>query len=146
MQEYNEAEVARSGRKTRSSAGPLMAAGRNFADDDIDEYGDPSADDDEAEDLIDEDDDEVRDLIGCILRAVAHMHIHSGSFSWLCCCAIRASVDLLYAIHYSALGISPVISFSGVKKHSGKNQSRLEHSYIYFCVDGAPKTCWVCSG
>lgn len=66
MQEYNEAEVARSGRKTRSSAGPLMAAGRNFADDDIHEYGGPGADDDEAEDVIDEDDDEVCGLIGCI--------------------------------------------------------------------------------
>lgn len=66
MQEYNEAEVARSGRKTRSSAGPLMAAGRNFADDDIHEYGSPGADDDEAEDVIDEDDDEVCGLIGCI--------------------------------------------------------------------------------
>ena len=32
------------------------------------------------------------------------------------CCAIRVSVDVLYAIHECALGISPVTSFSGGKK------------------------------
>ena len=76
MQEYNEAEVARSGRKTRSSAGPLMQPGRNFADDDMHEYGNPAADDEE-EDLIDEDDEEVRSSVGNICRAVVRMHVYS---------------------------------------------------------------------
>lgn len=61
MQEYSEAEIVRSGRKTRSSAGPLMQAGRDFADDDMDEYANPAAADDEEDDqdaLAEEEDEE----------------------------------------------------------------------------------------
>jgi hypothetical protein len=64
MQEYNEAEIARSGRKTRSSKGPLMEMGRDFADDDMHEYANPAEDEkdlSDADDLLaEEDKEEVR--------------------------------------------------------------------------------------
>lgn len=58
MQGYSEAEVARSGRKTRSTAGPLMNAGRNFADDDMHEHA-ASEEEEEAEVEEEEDEEEV---------------------------------------------------------------------------------------
>ena len=40
---------------------------------------------------------------------------HSHVLNW-CCCALRVSEDVLFAMHDCALGISPVTSYSGVKK------------------------------
>ena len=65
MQGYSEADVARSGRKTRSSAGPLVEAGRDFADDDMHEYKNTAAADTE-EDLLSEDEDEDK-VTHCVM-------------------------------------------------------------------------------
>ena len=45
--------------------------------------------------------------------------------SW-CCCAIRVSVDVLYAKHDCALLISPVTSYSGVERGSTAALSKFD--------------------
>ena len=48
--------------------------------------------------------------------------IGSPQMMLLCCCAVRVSVDVLYAIHDCALGKSPVTSYSGVKRGSPQSE------------------------
>lgn len=91
MQDYSQAEA---GRKTRSSAGPLMEAGRHFDDDDMPEASEEEEEDDVLDDADDDDPEEVRDFLLCILcwlcivmlssfvvKFVHHMLFRSLSFA-----------------------------------------------------------------